>query len=77
MVLCWSIWNARRRSSYSLIATRDWDALFGRIADGGGAAHGSAMPSFRELLTDDETWDVVAFLATFQANAVRPPFWLD
>jgi len=60
----------------TLISNRDWDGLFRRVADGGSSLHSETMPPCGDVLTEDEIWDVVSFLATFQEGVVRPPYWL-
>lgn len=60
----------------TLIAKRDWDALFGRIQQGGRTVHGSAMPAWGIVLSPEDMWDLVAYLATFQPGAVASPTWL-
>lgn len=62
-------------TSDTLIAARDWDALHGRIREGGRTVHGSAMPAWGIVLSDPDIWDLVAYLATFQPGAVRRPTW--
>jgi cbb3-type cytochrome c oxidase subunit III len=60
-----------------LITNRDWAGVFRKISDGSGSAHSGAMPAWGVVLSEDEIWDVVAFVATFQEGVVRPPYWLD
>ena len=49
----------------TLIATRDWVALFHRIREGGQGRH-TSMPPWGMLFTDAEMWDLVAFIAALQ-----------
>ena len=60
----------------TLISNRDWDGLFRRVADGGSSLHSETMPPWGDVLTEDQIWDVVSFLATFQEGVLRPPYWL-
>jgi len=60
-----------------LIANRDWAGMFRKISDGSGSAHSGSMPAWGLVLTEEEIWDVVAFVVTFQEGVVRPPYWLD
>jgi len=60
----------------ALIANRDWGAMFRKISDGSGSTHSGSMPAWGLVLTEDQIWDVVAFVATFQEGVVRPPYWL-
>ena len=59
----------------SLIAARDWDAVYQRIREGGQSVHGSSMPPWGIVLTEGEIWDLVAYLATFQEGTVAEPAW--
>jgi mono/diheme cytochrome c family protein len=59
----------------SLIAARDWEGVFRKIREGGRDVHGSSMPASALELSVEETWDVVAFLGTFQPGAFAPPAW--
>ncbi len=61
----------------TLIAARDWDALYNRIREGGRTVHGSSMPPWGIVLPDADIWDLVAFLATFQPGSVAPAPWAD
>ena len=49
----------------TLIARRDWVALFHRIREGGQQRH-TSMPPWGISLTEAEMWDLVAFIATLQ-----------
>lgn len=57
----------------TLVAAGDFDALFERVKEGGGPVHGSSMPAWRLALDDGDIWDLVAFIATLQPDAVEPP----
>lgn len=59
----------------TLVASAKWDAVHAKIRDGGDRVHGSIMPSWSVVLNDADTWDLVAYLATFQPNLVAPPNW--
>ena len=61
----------------SLVASGDWDGLFQKISEGGSSTHSESMPSWSVVLSEEEIWDVVAFVATFQEGVLRPPFWLN
>jgi mono/diheme cytochrome c family protein len=61
----------------TLIAAHDWDAVFARIREGGRAVHGSSMPPWGIVLSTEETWDLVAFLGTFQPGALSEPPWAN
>jgi len=58
----------------TLIAKQDWNALNRRIREGG-EVHGSSMPEWGVVLSDEEIWDLVAYIASFQGAAVlsAPP----
>lgn len=60
----------------TLIATKDWKALFHIITAGGHNVHGSAMPPWGVVLTKDQIWDVVAYLSTLQPGLVAKPAWI-
>lgn len=49
----------------SLIANRDWTALFRRIREGGQGRH-TSMPPWGMLFTESEMWDLVAYIAALQ-----------
>ena len=55
--------------SDTLIAARDWEGLFRRIREGG-EVHGSSMPPWGIMLSEDEMWDLVAYIASFQGGDV-------
>lgn len=59
----------------TLIASRDWTGVFDRIREGGREVHGSSMPPWGMVLSETETWDLVAYLATFQPDVISPPVW--
>lgn len=59
----------------TLVAARDWDGIFTRIRDGGRALHRSSMPPWRVVFSDDETWDLVAYVASFQPGLLSEPNW--
>ncbi len=49
----------------TLIARRDWVALFQRIREGGQGRH-TTMPPWGMVFTEAEMWDLVAFIAALQ-----------
>lgn len=58
----------------TLIAARDFEGLFTRIQDGGAGVHGSSMPPWGVMMSDEEIWDLVAYIAsTFQDVEFTPP----
>jgi mono/diheme cytochrome c family protein len=57
----------------TLIGTADWDGVYRRIREGGRAVHGSSMPPWGVILTEAETWDLVAYIATFQPDVLSAP----
>jgi mono/diheme cytochrome c family protein len=59
----------------TLVATRDWDAVFAKVKAGGDRVHGSTMPAWSLILNDADLWDLVAYLATFQPGLVSAPSW--
>jgi cytochrome c oxidase cbb3-type subunit II len=59
----------------TLIAAKNWDGVFKRIREGGRSVHGSSMPTWGVVLSEQETWDLVAFLATFQPGVLSRPDW--
>lgn len=59
----------------TLIAAHDWNALHDRIREGGREVHGSSMPPWGVVLSEPETWDLVAYVATFQPGILSPPAW--
>ena len=61
----------------TLLANRSWDALYARIDDGGQSVHGSSMPPWEVVLTPDEIWDLISYLATFQPDLLASPSWIE
>lgn len=61
----------------TLLAAQDWDAVFARIREGGREVHGSSMPPWGIVFSDAETWDLVAYIATFQAGLLSTPPWMN
>jgi len=59
----------------TLLAARDFDAVYTRIRDGGQTVHGSSMPPWGVALSDNDIWDLVAYLATFQPGLLAAPSW--
>lgn len=59
----------------TLLATGDWDVIFARISDGGQTMHGSSMPPWGVALNENDIWDLIAYLATFQPGLLAPPAW--
>jgi cbb3-type cytochrome c oxidase subunit III len=59
----------------TLLAARDFDGVYARIREGGQSVHGSSMPPWGVALSDDDIWDLVAYLATFQDGLLDPPAW--
>jgi mono/diheme cytochrome c family protein len=57
----------------TLIARRDFDAVFHRVKEGTGPVHRSSMPAWGIIFSDEEIWDLVAFVATFQPEVLSPP----
>ena len=62
-------------TSDTLLANRDFDAVYDRIREGGQGVHGSSMPPWGVALSDDDIWDLVAYLATFQEGLLAAPDW--
>lgn len=56
----------------TLVAAADWDGVFRRIEEGG-QVHGSSMPPWGVMLTEEEMWDLVAYVASFQRERLTPP----
>jgi mono/diheme cytochrome c family protein len=54
----------------TLVAAGDWDGLFDRIREGGRTVHGSSMPPWGSALSDTQIWDLVAYVATFEPDAL-------
>jgi mono/diheme cytochrome c family protein len=56
----------------TLVAAGDFEGLFRRIREGGRSVHGSSMPPWGMVLSDDEIWDLVAYVATFSEEGLPP-----
>jgi len=61
----------------TLIARKDWQAVYNRIKEGGRSVHGSAMPTWGVILSDNDIWDLVSYLATFQPGLLSKPRWMN
>lgn len=59
----------------TLVASRDWDAVYNKIRAGGDHVHGSLMPAWGVVLSNPDVWDLVGYLATFQPGLVSKPTW--
>lgn len=59
----------------TLVASRDWDAVYAKIRAGGDHVHGSLMPAWGTVLSNSDVWDLVGYLATFQPGLVSKPSW--
>lgn len=59
----------------TLVASKDWDAVYDKIRKGGDKVHGSLMPAWGVVLKDSDVWDLVAYLATFQPGLLSKPVW--
>lgn len=57
----------------TLLATRDFDAVFQKIRTGGGGVHGSSMPAWGVMLTDGDVWDLVSFISSLQPGVLSEP----
>ena len=57
----------------TLLASRNYDAAFQKIRNGGGGLHGSSMPAWGVMLTDGDVWDLVAFISFLQDGVLPPP----
>ncbi len=57
----------------TLVAARDYDALFTRVKEGGQRVHGSSMPPWGVVFSDGEIWDLVAYVSSFQPVLSAPP----
>jgi len=57
----------------TLVASRNFPALFDKIRAGGGGLHGSSMPAWGVMLNDGEVWDLVAYISTFQPGVLSAP----
>ncbi len=60
----------------TLLAKKDWNAVFHKVTVGGQSVHGSSMPPWGIILSENDIWDVVAYLSTFQPGLVSKPAWL-
>lgn len=49
----------------TLIARRDWEAIFQRIREGGQGTH-SSMPPWGIFFSEDEMWDLTAFISSLR-----------
>ncbi len=58
--------------SDTLIAARNFDALFRRVLGDSDGVHGAYMPPWGRVLSEGEIWDVVAYLGTFQPGVLSP-----
>jgi cytochrome c oxidase cbb3-type subunit II len=56
----------------TLLAARDFEAAFLKVRTGGGGVHGSSMPAWGVMFDDDDIWDLVAYIATFQPGVLSP-----
>ena len=54
-----------------LIASRDWGGVFARIREGGQGRH-TSMPPWGVVFTDEEMWDLVAFIGSLQPDVFPP-----
>jgi mono/diheme cytochrome c family protein len=59
----------------TLLARRDWAAVSTRIHEGGQKVHGSSMPPWGIVLSEDEIQDLIAYLGTFQPAILSSPPW--
>jgi mono/diheme cytochrome c family protein len=57
----------------TLIAARNFMALFEKIRSGAGEVHGSSMPAWGIMLDDGDVWDLVAYISTFQPGVLTAP----
>ncbi len=57
----------------TLLASRDFQAVFNKIRMGGGGVHGSSMPAWGVMFSDGDVWDLVAYISTFQSGVLSPP----
>jgi mono/diheme cytochrome c family protein len=60
----------------TLLAKKDWNVVFNKVKAGGQGVHGSSMPPWGIILSENDIWDVVAYLSTFQPGLVSKPAWL-
>lgn len=59
-------------TSDTLIAARNFNGLFARVKEGG-RMHESYMPAWGVMYSDEDIWDLVAFISAFQAGVLSPP----
>lgn len=57
----------------TLLAARDFQAVFNKIRMGGGGVHGSSMPAWGVMFSDADVWDLVAYISTFQPGVLSSP----
>lgn len=57
----------------TLVTAGDHEGLFRRIKEGGAQVHGSSMPPWGILFTDDQIRDLVAYVASFQEGSFDAP----
>jgi len=57
----------------SLLAARDFEAVFQKIRSGGGGVHGSSMPAWGVMLSDGDVWDLVSYISSFKPGTLSPP----
>ncbi len=57
----------------TLLAARDFNAVFQKIRNGGGGLHGSSMPAWGVMLKDGDVWDLVAFISSLRPGTLSPP----
>jgi mono/diheme cytochrome c family protein len=57
----------------TLLAARNFQAAFEKIRSGGGGLHGSSMPAWGVMLKDEDVWDLVAYISSFQPGILPPP----
>lgn len=61
----------------TLLAMKDWDTAFERIRIGGQLLHRSPMPAWGPVFSDEEIWDLVAYIASFQPGVLSEPSWVS
>lgn len=61
--------------THALLAAKDWAGVFERIRAGGQLLHRSPMPAWGPVFSDEETWDLVAYIASFQPGLLSQPSW--
>lgn len=57
----------------TLLAARNFHAVYEKIRRGGGGVHGSSMPAWGVMLEDGDVWDLVAYISSFQPGVLSPP----